>query len=104
MSCTTLEVAGVARVAVLVMELKFLPDAGHDAVEDEGKGSSDDSEEQVGASESAPIHLGTTTTDDLSLANRSLTSAHDVGPGKTKRWRANMGGILLYVLSISADS
>lgn len=76
------------------MELEFLPDAGLDAVEDEGKVSSNDSEEQVIASEELPTPLENTTMDGLSLANQSTPSGHDAGPDKAKRWRANMGGIL----------
>ena len=87
------------------MELDFLPDAGHDAVEDEEKATSGDSEEQLIPPESAPALVGSSNTLDLRLAKQTPTpSAREKGPGKAKRWRANMGGMLPYPRSLSTTS
>jgi hypothetical protein len=83
------------------MELDFLPDAGCDAGEDEGKASSDDSEEQLITPGSA---VGGRTTDVLDLAKKTPTSAPDLGPGKTKRWRANIGCMPPYPQASSTTS
>lgn len=76
------------------MEFHFLPDAGHDAGGDDGKGPSDDDREQLLEPEDTRtlFAVETATTGELSLAVRSATPVHDVDPSKPKRWRANMGG------------
>lgn len=86
-----------------MMELDFLADAGHDAVENEGMASSDDNEEQLASLESAPTLVDSATA-DLRPAERTPTSSHGIGPSKTKRWRANMGGVLPYPHSASMTS
>lgn len=77
------------------MELDFLPDAGHDAVEDEEKVSADDIEVPVEPSEnSLIIPIQSATSDNPSVARRKSAVVHHVGRDKPKRWRANMGGNL----------